>query len=180
MPRALDARKLVQTLPLPRAEGSSVAFFGLDRGRAVLPVLKAKLPPSARLFDVMVEEWPLSRDELPAEARTLGAEVLRIEKGNLVLPSEAQCGLVLFVDAYQRLWNPAPILKRLKEHMLSTGLLAVVDRKGPDGEARRLAGHRRRISPKQVTEDLRMAGFQLRRKLPAPAKDRFFLLFSPE
>jgi hypothetical protein len=61
--------------------------------------------------------------------------------------------------------------------MSKSGLVAVVERKGPDAETRHVAGHRRRLSSSLVVEDMRSAGFQLRRTLPAPARDRYFLLF---
>jgi hypothetical protein len=75
------------------------------------------------------------------------------------------------------LWKPLPQLDQLKKQMSGSGLIAVVERKGPDGEARHLAGHRRRLSSALVIEDMRQAGFRLRQKLPAPARDRYFLLF---
>ena len=72
------------------------------------------------------------------------------------------------------------LLRRLKQQMPESGRLVVLDRKGSEAEPRRLANHRRRISFKLVTEDMRQAGFQLQRKLPAPEKDRFFLVFAPD
>jgi hypothetical protein len=77
------------------------------------------------------------------------------------------------------LWEPVPLLKRLKEQMSGSGLIAVVERKGPSAEARHLAGHRRRLASSLVIDDMREAGFQLRRTFPAPARDRYFLLFEP-
>ena len=146
-------------------------------GRAALPELQAKLPASARLFDVVIDEWALSREELPPEPRPAGAEIWRTEKGVLSLPTNAAPGLVLFADAYHRLWNPAPTLRNLKAQMPASGMVAIVDRQGPEGESRRLAGHHRRIDSKLVIEDMRQAGFALRQNLSKPAEDRFFLLF---
>jgi len=83
----------------------------------------------------------------------------------------------LIVDAYHRLWEPLPLLQRLKEYMTPAGLLAVLDRKGLDAEPRRLAEHRRRISGPLVVEGMRQAGFDLRQTRPTPAEDRFFLVF---
>ena len=59
----------------------------MDQGRAALPELQAKLPASARLFDVVIDEWALSREELPPEPRPAGAEIWRTEKGVLSLPT---------------------------------------------------------------------------------------------
>lgn len=177
-PRPLDVKKLVRALPShSRDAGDSVVFFGLDQGRAVLPALRESLPNSTPVFDAIIDEWALSREELPPDGQPAGVEVLRTEKGSLTLPPDAHAGLVLFVDTYHRLWEPLPLLKRLKEQMSGSGLIAVVERKGPSAEARHLAGHHRRLSSSLVIEDMREVGFQLRRSLPAPAKDRYFLLF---
>jgi hypothetical protein len=121
----------------------------------------------------------LSREEIPAEAPRPGIQLLRTERNSLTLPPEVPVGLVLFADAYHRLWEPCPMLQRLKGRLSATGWLAVLDREGPDDEPRRLAGHRRRVSSRRVIEDMRQAGFYLQRALPAPTPDRFFLLFCP-
>jgi predicted methyltransferase len=178
LPLPLDAAALLGALPPAQEAGeAAVVFFGLDRGRAVLPKLQAKLPASSRLFDVVLEEWALSREELPPEPGPARAEIVRTDKGALALPTNAPPRLVLFADAYHRLWDPVPMLRRLKEQMPDSGLVAVVDRQGPEGESRRLAGHHRRIASTRVIEDMRQAGFALRQSLAKPAGDRFFLLF---
>jgi ubiquinone/menaquinone biosynthesis C-methylase UbiE len=178
LPRPLDVKDLVRRLPMSeRDENLSVVFFGLDRGRAVLPELRAQLPTATRLFDVVIDEWALSQEELPPEGRLSGVEISRTEKSGLVVPQSNRVGLVLFVDAYHRLWKPLPRLEQIKNQLSGSGLIAVVERKGPDGEARHLAGHRRRLSSALVIEDMRQAGFQLRQTLSAPARDRYYLLF---
>ena len=83
LPRPLDAKALVRTLPLAPARGSAVVFFGLDRGRAVVPLLQETLPPSSCIYDVVIDEWALSREELPPEGRRPGLEILRTEKNDL-------------------------------------------------------------------------------------------------
>ena len=154
-----------------------MAFCGLDGGRAVAPALRERLPASVRLFDVILNEWAISREELPGGTPLSGAEVLRTDKGVLQIPDGAQLGAVVFVDSYHRLWEPLALLRRLKDRMPASGWVAVVDRDGPEGESRRLAGHWRRVSAKLVTDEMREAGFQLRRNLPAPTEDRYALLF---
>jgi hypothetical protein len=177
LPTALDAAALVRALPPVEPADAAVIFIGLDRGRAVLPVLRDHLPSSTRLFDVVLEEWAVSREELPEPPPPAGVEILRTEKGGLTVPQEVRVGLVLFADAYHRLWKPVPLLQGLKEQMLPAGLVALVERDGPEAEPRRLAGHRRRLSSQQVVEDMRQTGFQLRRTLPAPTAERYGLLF---
>jgi ubiquinone/menaquinone biosynthesis C-methylase UbiE len=180
LPETVDAQALVKRLPLPKGGPGSVAFFGLDRGRALAPALRAGLEPTSRFFDIVLEEWALSRQEKPPGAEGSGIEVLRTEKGTLALTDDMRLGLVVFADAYHRLWDPQPLLKSLKQHMPANATLALLDRQGPAGEARRLAGHRRRVSPDLAIEEMRQAGFELRAKLPAPSGDRFFFLFGPQ
>lgn len=179
LPLPLDAEAVISGLPLP-GDGSSVLFCGLDQGRVVLSALKEKLPASVPCFDLVIEEWALSRQELPSGTPQPGIEVLRTEKGSLVVPEAVRLGLVLFVDSYHRLWNPPPLLQALKQRLTSSTQIAVIDQAGPDAESRRLAGHRRRISPKEVIQEMNQAGFRLRQTLPAPAPDRFFLLFGSD
>lgn len=176
LPGPLDATRLIHGLPLAEVTGA-VAFCGLDGGRAVAPALRERLPISGRLFDVILDEWAISREELPVGAPVPGTEILRADKGNIQLPEGAPLGAVVFVDSYHRLWEPLALLRRLRERMPASGWVAVVDREGPDGESRRLAGHRRRVSAELVSNEMREAGFQLRRNLPAPTEDRYALLF---
>ncbi|HOW68552.1 MAG TPA: methyltransferase domain-containing protein [Candidatus Paceibacterota bacterium] len=180
LPPPLRPEKILRALQPALDPASAVVFFGLDAGRAVLPALRERLPQSVPLYDIVMDEWALSRQELPAEAPRPGTQIFRTEKNTLALPEARSISLTLFVDAYHRLWEPLPLLKSLKTRMPDSSLLAIIDRQGPPHETRRLAGHRRRISPQLVTDELRQAGFHLRRTLPAPDKDRFFLLFAPE
>lgn len=154
-----------------------MAFCGLDGGRIVTPALRERLPASVQVFDLILEEWAISREELPAGAPVRGTEILRTDKGNLRIPDGIQLRGVLFVDSYHRLWEPLPMLRQLTERMPASGWVAVVDRVGPESEDRRLAGHRRRIAAGIVSEEMREAGFQLRHRLPAPTEDRFAFLF---
>jgi SAM-dependent methyltransferase len=180
LPEPLDAPALLRALPLDPPERSVALFVGLDHGRAVAPVLRQRLPSSIRLFDVVLQEWAVSSEELPPGSPIPGVELLRMQKGNLPLPSDLQVGLVLFVDAYHRLWDPVPLLRQLHQHMLPAGRAVVLDRRGPKAEPRRLAGHRRRLASEVVTEDMRQAGFALRQTLAPPSPDRYLLVFEPK
>ncbi len=173
----LDAKAVVRVLPLGDPEGSTVLFFGLDRGRAVLPALKHGLRPSTQLVDVVLDEWALTPDELPSGGPHPGVEVLRKNKDGLALPPGMRLGLVLFVDADHRLWEPLPLLRQLRERMPDSGRLAIVERQGPDDEPRRLAGHRRHFSSRLAAQELREADFRLQQTLAAPTEDRYFALF---
>ncbi len=177
LPSVFEAKAFVEALPPAPVEGSAVVFVGLDRGRAAGPALRAALSPSRRFYDVVIDEWALSREELPPDPRAEGAEILRAEKNALALPGDGAIGLTVFADAYHRLWDPLPLLETIKKRMAGAALLAVMDREDPQKEPRPVAGHRRRISSELVIDELRRAGFNLRESLPPPAKDRFLLLF---
>lgn len=179
LPRPLEPAAVVEALPPTALKSSAAVFVGLDRGRVVAPVLRQRLPDSARVFDVILAEWALSRQELPPDGPVPGLEVLRMDNGRLPLPAGTQPGLVLFVDAYHRLWDPLPLLRQLKDQVPPHGLIAAVERHGPQSEPRRLAGHRRRLAPQILTEDMQQAGFRLRQSLRGPTEDRYFLLFEP-
>jgi len=159
------------------ATNGAIVFVGLDRGRAILPLLNERRPPQTRLFDVILDEWALSREELPPEGQLAGTEIARTEQGRLALPADVRVGLVVFADAYHRLWAPVPLLARLQSNLTDDALIAIVERDGPDTASRRLANHRRRLSAHQATAELRQAGFALRQTLTAPTEDRYFLLF---
>lgn len=177
LPTPLDADAVVRALPSLDSVGSTVLFFGLDRGRAVLPALKRGLPPTTQLVDVVLDEWAQTQEELPPGAPHPGTDVLRKNNNGLVLPPDRRLGLVLFVDAYHRLWEPVPLLRQLRERMPDSGLLAIVERQGPDDEPRRLAGHCRHLPSRLAVEELREAGFRLRQTLAPPTEDRYFVLF---
>ena len=56
-------------------------------------------------------------------------------------------------------------------------IIYVLDRKAGAGLSRRAASHRRRISPETVKEEMKAAGFCFWDEPPAPAADRFLLVF---
>jgi SAM-dependent methyltransferase len=170
----VDAAKVVDSLPA-LADGA-VALVALDGGRALLPALRHR---GRHVHDIVLEEWATSKDELPEVLPAEGVEVSRTDKGDLRLPDGASLGLVVFADSYHRIWEPTRILGALRDRMGPGARLVVLDRRGPDGEPRRLAGHRRRISPSLVREELAVAGFEFAGEAPSPSPDRFLLIFAP-
>jgi SAM-dependent methyltransferase len=176
LPFKADA--VVKTLPLSKRKHEKLAFFGLDQSRVLLPALRKKLGPGATIYDVALEEWATSTNEVPPTVAGVKAEVLRTAHGKLP-PSADQLTFsgVVFADAYHRIWEPAKLLDQLREKLPKDGWVVVVDRRGPAGEARRVAGHRRHIAPALVREDFARAGFELVSELKPPAPDRFLLRF---
>ena len=128
-------------------------------------------------FDA-IEEWATSTNEIAPTPPGVKAQVLRTAAGKLP-PSADQLTFsgVVFADAYHRIWDPAKLLAQLREKLPKSGWVVVLDRNGPAGEARRVAGHRRHIAPALVREDFARAGFELVSELKPPAPDRFLLRF---
>ena len=179
LPSALNGRTVVSALPRSQADQARLLFVGMDHGRSVLPALQQKLKPKPRVYDVMLEEWTTCKDELPPDAGNGSSEILRTAEGDLPALTNCVLNAAVIADGYSRLWDPLPLLRRLHQTLRADGYVAILDRKGPDNESRRLAGHHRRIAPGLVKSDLEQAGFELVKELKAPAKDRFFLLFRP-
>lgn len=176
LPFPADA--VVKTLMLSKRKHAQLAFCGLDQSRVLLPALQKQLGRRAAICDVVLEEWATSTNEVPVTPAGVKVQALRMVKGKLP-PSADQLtfGAVIFADAYHRLWEPAKLLEQLRARLPKDGWIVVLDRKGPDGEARRIAGHQRRMAPALVRDDFAQAGFELVTELKPPAPDRFLLRF---
>ena len=173
-----QADAVVKTLGLSKRKHAKLAFFGLDQSRDLLPALQKKLGRRAAIYDVVLEEWAISTNEIPATPAGVKVQVLRTLQGKLP-PSADQLtfGAVVFADAYHRLWEPAKLLDQLRARLAKDARVVVLDRTGPAGEARRIAGHQRRMAPALVRDDFAHAGFELVTELKPPAPDRFLLRF---
>jgi ubiquinone/menaquinone biosynthesis C-methylase UbiE len=169
---------VVKTLGLSKGKHTKLAFLGLDQGRVLLPALQKRLGRRGTIYDVLIEEWATGTNEIPPTPTGVKIEVLRTAGGKLP-PSvdHLTFDAIVFADAYHRIWEPAKLLDQLREKLPRDGCVVVLDRKGPAGEARRVAGHRRHIAPALVREDFARAGFELVSELKPPAPDRFLLRF---
>ena len=176
LPFKADA--VVRRLAIPKGKQAKLAFFGLDQSRVLLPALQKKLGRGGTIYDVLIEEWATSTNEIPPTPSGVKVGVLRTAAGKLP-PSASQLtfNAVVFADAYHRLWDPAKLLAQLRAELAKNGWVVVLDRNGPAGEARRFAGHRRHIAPSLVREEFARAGFELVSELKPPAPDRFLLRF---
>jgi ubiquinone/menaquinone biosynthesis C-methylase UbiE len=176
LPSELKGKSVVSALPNLPGNPPQILFVGLDRGRSVLPaLLQHKSRP--RIMDAVLEEWTTVKAELPLDVQSNQGEVIRTAKGDLPQLANNVLNAAVFADGYSRLWDPAPLLQRVRQSLSADGYVAILDRKGPENEPRRLAGHHRRIAPSLVRTEMEQAGFVLAKELKAPAKDRFFLLF---
>ena len=128
----------------------------------------------------MIEEWRTFGEELPPDVADESKDIMRTTQGDLPELVGGSLHAAVFADGYSRLWDPAPLLKRLHTSLKPAGFVAILDRTGPEQESRSLAGHHRRISTDRVRSDMQAAGFEYVGELKVPAKDRFFLLFRPQ
>lgn len=178
LPAPIKGKTAVSELPVMPMSQPQILFVGIDHGRSLLPELQ-KLKSQPHIYDAMIEEWTTWKDELPADAKSGTAEIVRTANDDLPGLANRILNAAVVADAYSRLWDPAPLLKRVHQSLSAGGYVAILDRKGPDNEPRRLAGHNRRIATGLVKSDMEQAGFEMVKELKTPAKDRFFLLFRP-
>jgi SAM-dependent methyltransferase len=175
----LDAPAVLRVPPVAGRLAGNVLVVALDAGRGVIPLLRERAGASSRLQDVVLEEWALSKEELPEGADSEGGQVLRTEKGDLQLADDTVLDLVLFVDAYHRLWDPKALLGTLRGHLSPEGRIVVLDVSGPQDESRRVAGHRRRVAPSRVRSDMEAAGLVPGEEVEYTGDGRFLLVFRP-
>ncbi len=158
-------------------QGRRVACVALDRGRALVEPLNAAVGADGKVWDVVLDEWRITADEAPEVGKGDSVAIVRCDKGRIAWPDGASCEGAVFADSYHRVWKPEPLLGSLRDRLPVGGLVAVIDRRGPKDEPRRLANHRRRIDPGQVIEDFRAAGFEFIDDDRAPDDDRFVVWF---
>jgi ubiquinone/menaquinone biosynthesis C-methylase UbiE len=179
LPLPLVARAIVEGLPIVRSPPPTVATIALGRGRTILGDLREVLGPDAKIVDVVIDEWAELKDEVPAEPANVATTVLRTEKGELAIPDGLTFSAVIFADAYHLLWQPDKLLKAFAGRLAENGVVAVMDRGGPEDVPRNLASHRRRIGPASVRRELEAAGFTVSEGAAPPAADRFVLVARP-
>ena len=179
LPLSLDPKGVAAELPKVGSDNPNLLFLGIDRGRALLPALREMAGAGGSVRDVLIEEWRTFKEDLPPDVKDEAADVARTAQGDLPDLAKNSLDAAIFADGYSRLWDPAPLLRRIREALKPGGYVAILDRSGPDEERRTLANHRRRIASARVKSEMRAAGFECVKELPAPAGDRFFLLFQP-
>ena len=177
LPLPLEGVDAVSQLPQVPDHPPQILFVGIDRGRAILPLLRERYGPGSRLLDVVLEEWKTSKGDLPSGASADSGDILHTAKGDLPSLTPGSLDAVVFADGFSRVWDPVPLLRRFHSALRPKGWVAILDRKAGLDEPRSLANHRRQIAPGRVRADLGAAGFQFVKELKPPAADRFFLLF---
>ncbi len=161
-----------------------VAALGLAKDAKVADVGSGTGYFSVRLARAVPEGWVYGSDIEPAMTQYLEDRASKEELTNLLavtasvespnLPEQVDC--VLIVDTYHHLENRSAYFASLKGFLKPNGKLAIVDfnaqsPKGPPPE--------HRLSPEQVEQELKQAGYSLSAKhdfLPY----QYFLVFTVE
>lgn len=149
-------------------------FIALGESRKLIAPIMAK--STGEGLDIVLEEWATAKDERPALPNGVALPSTLTQQGDPQL-GERAVGAAFFLDTYHLLFHHQVLLEKLHERISADGLVVVLDRKSDDQLSHRLASHRRKISPDLVKREMAAAGFELLSEQPAPAADRFLLVF---
>ncbi|MBN2271501.1 MAG: methyltransferase domain-containing protein [Sedimentisphaerales bacterium] len=149
-------------------------FIALGQARELMvPILEHS---SGEGLDIVLEEWATQKDERPPVPAGLSLPSVLTKDGDPNLPNEP-IDVVFFLDSYHLLFHGKTLLARLREKLMPTGRIYVLDRRAGKPLTRREASHRRQIEPKTVEEEMAEAGFRLWFRGQRLARDRFLLVF---
>jgi predicted methyltransferase len=171
---AISAETLPQLLPPAGQTFERVAFVALGEGRQLIgPFLKAN---PCQAIDIVLEEWATQKDERPALPSGVEIPSVLTDRGDPKLGPEP-LDAVYFLDTYHLLFHGPTLLSKLRERLKDSGYVYIVDRQAPAAIPHREASHRRMIAAETVKQQMNEAGFTFLRDGPAPAENRFLLVF---
>ncbi len=149
-------------------------FIALGEARNLIgPILEQSSGPG---LDIVLHEWATQKDERPPlPAGVELPSVLALEGDPDLGPEPIDA--VFFLDSYHLLFHGQALLANLRERLAPGGTVYILDRKATEPLSRREASHHRKIETAVVREDMEAAGFSLRAEAPAPAEDRFLMVF---
>lgn len=149
-------------------------FVALGQARQLIGSLMAQA--SGPGLDVVLEEWATQKDERPPLPPGVELPPVLTENGQAELGPDP-VDVVFFLDTYHLLFHHQTLLAQLHEHLTPDGRVYVLDRRAEENLPRREASHRRKIAPEKVKQEMAEAGFYFWSERPAPAADRFLLVF---
>jgi len=150
------------------------AIMALGQARELIPAILER--SSGAGVEIVLEEWATQKDERPPLPAGILLPSALTDLGIADLGSEP-IDAVFFLDAYHLLFHGPALLNQLHQRLAAGGCVFVLDREAKQALSRREASHHRRIAPETVKQELAAAGFVLISESPAPAKDRFLLVF---
>ncbi len=150
------------------------AIVALGEARKLIgPILERSAEPG---LEIVLHEWATQKDERPPLPAGVELPAMLAEKGEPELGPEP-IDAVFFLDSYHLLFHGPALLAKLHERLTPDGAVTILDRKATKPLSRREASHRRQIAPEVVRQEMEAAGFALKAAAPAPADDRFVLVF---
>jgi len=170
----LDLGQLERTLLPGDQPYRRPVFIALGQARQVIaPIMQHAAGPGV---EVVLEEWATQKEERPPAVPGVSLASTLTENGDPHLTGDPVDG-VFFLDAYHLLFHQQTLLSKLREHLTPNGRVYVMDRRADKAWSRRESSHRRKIAPAVVKAEMERAGFDLAFEGPAPAADRFLLVF---
>ena len=154
--REEQPRKLLDALQVK--PGQQVCDFGCGNGYHTLPLARA-VGPRGKVFAVDIQQEML--DLLDARARPRGLENIEPVLATLSDPKlpRRQLDLLLMVDVYHELSQPAEILKAIHASLNTTGRVVLVEFREEDPDVPILPLHK--MSQAQVRKEITANDFKL-------------------
>lgn len=154
--REEEPRKLLNALALK--PGQQVCDFGCGNGYHTLQLAR-QVGPRGKVFAVDIQQEMLDLLKARAEPRGLdNIELVLATVDDPKLPPK-KLDLLLMVDVYHELAEPALILSAIRESLHETGRLAIVEFREEDPEVPILPLHK--MSQAQVLKELEANDFKL-------------------
>jgi predicted methyltransferase len=149
-------------------------FVAIGAARTLMaPILQHS---TGRGLEIVLEEWATQKDERGSLPMGVAIPSVLTKDGDPCLGPEPT-DAIFFLDSYHLLFQAPVLLSKLSERLVPAGCIFVLDREAGAPLSRREASHRKKITKEMVLQEMKKAGFALRRDAPRPAPDRFLLVF---
>jgi ubiquinone/menaquinone biosynthesis C-methylase UbiE len=158
---------------LPVDKGDIVADLGCGSGYFARR-LASKVGPKGEVLCVDVQPEMLEiAERLSREAGVKNVKMVRAEADDPRLP-ESTVDLILLVDVYHELQQPAPVLDHMRRALAPGGLVALVEYRA-EGDTARHIRPEHRMSVEQVLREWEPAGFELEKRIEDLPTQHLFL-----
>lgn len=171
----LEANRVTASLLPAGKPYQHPVLIALGEGRKLIkPILQRSSGPG---LEIVLEEWATQKQERPPLPAGVALPSSLTEQGDPHLDSRP-IDAVFFLDSYHLLFHGPTLLSKLREKLVDTGRVYILDRVAREPLSRREASHRRQIDPALVKREMAAAGFFFLSEGPPPAADRFLLVFT--
>jgi SAM-dependent methyltransferase len=157
-------------------EGMAVADVGAGTGLFTLAIAE-RVGSKGKVYAVDVQAYFLDHIGQKARKAELGnVTLVRAKQDSAKLP-EGSVDLVLMVDSYHHVEQPAPYLASLKAALRPGGRLVVVDYIAIEGKTEKWMLEHVRASPTEFRAEIEGAGFRFVRAHEGVLEENFFFEF---